>query len=113
MGKIAIKLDQVSKQYVLKADKPTLVENLKSKNKTQAVWALKDINLTVNQGDRLGIIGPNGSGKTTLLEIIAGITSPTQGKVTVNGQVVSLLGLTSGFHTELTGIENIRLPSKY
>ena len=71
--------------------------------------ALKDINLTVELGERLGIIGANGAGKTTLLKILSRIASPTRGTARIKGRVASLLGVGTGFHKELTGRENIYL----
>ncbi len=105
---IAIKLSGVSKRYTIHHEKPTLVEHL-IKGKTEEFWALKDINLTIKKGEKIGIIGPNGSGKTTLLKIISGITSPTSGTVITYGKVVSLIDLEAGFHPDLTGIDNIYL----
>jgi len=72
-------------------------------------WALKDFNLEVKQGERLGIIGKNGAGKTTLLKLLSRITEPTTGKLKINGRVASLLEVGTGFHPELTGRENIFL----
>lgn len=72
-------------------------------------WALKDIDLEVKEGDRLGIIGRNGAGKTTLLKVLSRITEPTAGKIKVKGRVASLLEVGTGFHPELTGRENIYL----
>ena len=73
-------------------------------------WALRDVDLSISgSGKRIGIIGENGSGKTTLLRIIAGVTEPTGGIVTVRGRVVPLLELGAGMHPDLTGRENIYL----
>lgn len=105
---IAIRLTSVSKRYTIHHEKPTLVEKLVN-GKDEEFWALKDINLTIKKGERVGIIGPNGSGKTTLLKIIAGITTPTNGTVETHGKIVSLIDLESGFHPDLTGIQNIYL----
>ena len=79
------------------------------KGRNETFWALKDINLTIKKGEKVGIVGPNGSGKTTLLKIISGITSPTSGIVEINGKVVSLIDLEAGFHPDLTGEQNIFL----
>lgn len=75
----------------------------------QEIWALKDINLEISEGEILGIIGRNGSGKSTLLKILSRITSPTIGQARVRGTVASLLEVGTGFHPELTGRENIYL----
>ena len=72
-------------------------------------WALKDISLDINQGDRVGIIGKNGAGKSTLLKILSRITAPTEGSVKIKGRIASLLEVGTGFHGELTGRENIYL----
>src|SRR5688572_26008689 len=72
-------------------------------------WAVKDVDLDVPRGCCLGIIGENGSGKSTLLRIIAGVTRPTEGTLTVDGRVSALLELGAGFNPEFTGRENIFL----
>lgn len=77
--------------------------------KSQPFDALHDINLTVEKGERIGIIGRNGAGKSTLLKIISQITPPTKGRIVLNGRVASLLEVGTGFHPELTGRENIYL----
>lgn len=72
-------------------------------------WALKDINLSIKQGDAVGLIGPNGAGKSTFLKILTKVTSPTNGYANIFGRIGSLLEVGTGFHHELTGRENIYL----
>lgn len=103
----AIVLTNINKIYTIQHEKPTLVEKLVTKRET--FQALKDVTITINKGERVGIIGPNGSGKTSLLKIIAGITTPTSGSMQVNGNIVSLIDLEAGFHSDLTGEQNIYL----
>lgn len=76
---------------------------------TEKFWALKDINFSIEQGDRIGIIGRNGAGKSTLLKILSRITEPSGGKILIKGRVASLLEVGTGFHPELSGRENIFL----
>ena len=73
------------------------------------LWALRDVDVQVEPGEAVGLIGRNGSGKTTLLKLIAGIIKPTTGRVAVTGRVGSLLELGAGFHPEFTGRENVYL----
>ncbi len=108
---VALKLNNIGKRYIVSHEKEALVRHILPKflriKTYEELWALKKINLEIIQGSTLGILGRNGAGKTTFLNIIAGITSPTEGEVFVNGRVSALLSLGAGFHSELTGEENI------
>lgn len=79
------------------------------KGNSEYVWALKDINLQINQGDAVGIIGRNGAGKSTLLKLLSKTTAPTTGSIKVKGRIASLLEVGTGFHPELSGRDNIYL----
>lgn len=85
------------------------MNNRTVKGNTGYVWALKDINFDIKDGERFGIIGKNGAGKSTLLKILSRVSSPTQGSVKIKGRVASLLEVGTGFHPELTGRDNIYL----
>ena len=85
------------------------VKSLRAKNEATTFWALNDVSFDVKQGEVLGIIGRNGAGKSTLLKILSRITKPTRGRAQLIGRVGSLLEVGTGFHSELTGRENIYL----
>ncbi len=130
MGEVVIRAEGLGKRYRIgrhEAPYKTLRESLSGlamapvrrlealargrplRREKETIWALKDVNLDVRQGEVLGVIGRNGAGKSTLLKILSRITEPTEGRVVLNGRVGSLLEVGTGFHPELTGRENIYL----
>lgn len=123
MNNPAVSVKGLGKQYWIggqSAARKTLREALmsglsfrrfKSSTKSEArkFWALRDVCFEVERGQVLGVIGPNGSGKSTLLKILARVTDPTEGEVQLIGRLGSLLEVGTGFHSELTGRENIYL----
>lgn len=109
-----IKADNISVKYLMTYDrvksiKEYLVQLVKGKIQYEEFWALQSVSFEVKRGEVLGIIGHNGAGKSTLLKVISGILKPTSGIVQVNGVVVPMLELGSGFDFDLTGRENIFL----
>ncbi len=110
--KIAIQvtdLEKVYKLYDKPSDRMKEALGLSRKKRYKEHHALSKVNMTVRQGETVGIIGTNGSGKSTILKIITGVLNPTNGKVTVNGRISALLELGAGFNMEYNGIENIYL----
>lgn len=109
-----IKAENVSVKYLMTYDriksiKEYLVQMVQGKIHYEEFWALRDVSFEVKKGEVLGIIGHNGAGKSTLLKVISGILKPTSGSVQVNGTIVPMLELGSGFDFDLTGRENVFL----
>ncbi len=108
---VAIEVKNVVKVYKLYEklrDRMYDALGLKKKN-YKLYYALNGVDMTVHQGETVGIIGTNGSGKSTLLKIITGVLNPTSGEVNVNGRISALLELGAGFNMEYNGIENVYL----
>lgn len=106
---ISVKFNHVSKIYSL-TQRQTLkgwTTYVIAKNIAHQFYALRNVSFSIKTGQVVGLIGPNGSGKTTILKLIAAITRPSAGTITVNGSVVPVIELSIGFHDELTGRENI------
>jgi lipopolysaccharide transport system ATP-binding protein len=121
MSDLAIQLVDLGKMYRLHARQVDKVLHALSLNRLlfwrksewHEFWALRELNLTVKKGERLGIIGRNGAGKSTLLKVIAGTIPATEGTVEVTGRVQALMELGTGFHPEFTGRQNIRASLAY
>jgi lipopolysaccharide transport system ATP-binding protein len=132
MAEVVIEFEDVSKQYRLGVvgtgtlshdlnrfiarirgrEDPTRKVGVANKLNEQSgdyVWALKDINFSLNDGEVLGVVGKNGAGKSTLLKLLSRVTAPTTGEIRIKGRIASLLEVGTGFHPELTGKENIFL----
>ncbi len=109
----AIVVDHVYKDFKLYYDKAnTLKEKIlffskKSKSKNDVLHVLKNINITIDKGESVALIGTNGSGKSTLLKLMTKIIYPNKGKIKINGKLTSLLELGAGFHPDFSGRENI------
>ncbi len=114
MNSPIIEIQDISMRFRISNDRISSLKEfvttaLRGKLRYKEFEALKHITFTVNRGETVGIIGRNGSGKSTLLKIISGIMKPTEGKVTVCGNIVPMLELGSGFDMDLSGKENIFL----
>ena len=124
MSDVAVRVENLSKQYNLGArvTNLTLREaitsslraplkwfNTRSNSNESKFWALDDVSFEIRHGEAVGIIGHNGAGKSTILKILSRITKPTRGRVELFGRAGALLEVGTGFHTELTGRENIYL----
>jgi homopolymeric O-antigen transport system ATP-binding protein len=126
MSDVAVRVRNVSKQYKIGARtrhntlrdelvygvRSLVRKNRRSRSSAESdstLWAVKDVSFDVRQGEVLGIIGRNGAGKSTLLKILSRITEPTTGRCEIYGRLGSLLEVGTGFHSELTGRENVYL----
>jgi ABC-type polysaccharide/polyol phosphate transport system ATPase subunit len=108
---IDLKFDRVSKKYKIRANGNASKRWYRRgfAEPVGEMWALRNVSFEVKEGEALGIVGHNGAGKTTILRILSSITSPTAGEITIRGRLAALVEVSSGFHPELTGIENIYL----
>jgi ABC-2 type transport system ATP-binding protein len=109
-SELAFRLEDVGKRFTKYEDQPLLLNSAVRfwlRSKRGKLWAIRNVDLEVKRGERVGVIGRNGSGKSTLLQMLGGITGPTEGRVTVRGRVAPLVAVGVGFHPELTGRENV------
>ena len=129
MSEVVIKIEDLHKKYRLGAigggtlhgdltswwarvrgkEDPNTIIGSKVYGKNETFMALNGVNLEINKGDTIGIIGGNGAGKSTLLKILSRVTAPTKGSLKIKGRISSLLEVGTGFHPELTGRENVYL----
>jgi ABC-type polysaccharide/polyol phosphate transport system ATPase subunit len=116
-AQVAIEVRDLGVQYSLRFTKKTTLNrsfiNLFRREPANAFWALRDVTFRVVHGESLAVIGPNGAGKSTLLQVLAGIITPSEGVVDVDGRISSLLTLGAGFDQDLSGRDNIRLAGAF
>jgi len=107
-----IEFDRVSKTFTQTGGPKLLrghIEDRFRRRERQVFYALRDVSFQLAPGESMAIVGGNGAGKSTLLSLVAGLSTPNEGRVAVNGRVAALLELGSGFHPELSGAENVIL----
>ena len=114
MAETVLRVEHVGMRFNLSKErvdslKDYILKSITRQMKFDEFWALKDINFTLEKGERIGILGTNGAGKSTLLKVISGIMKPTKGTIEAHGNIVPMLELGSGFDMELSGRENIYL----
>ena len=114
---VAIDVRELGVQYSLQFTRKTTLHrsfiNLFRREPAEAFWALRDVTFRLVHGESLAVIGPNGAGKSTLLQVLAGIITPSEGVVDVDGRISSLLTLGAGFDQDLSGNDNIRLAGAF
>jgi ABC-type polysaccharide/polyol phosphate transport system ATPase subunit len=105
----AIEFSGVGKRYWKLEQRAMLLKSLMpfARQARTELWALRDVDLRIDPGETVGIVGRNGAGKTTLLRLMAGVTSPSAGKVRISGRVAPLISVGVGFHQEMSGRENV------
>jgi ABC-2 type transport system ATP-binding protein len=113
-GPIALQVQDLGVEYNLRFTRKTklrtsFVNILHREKGDRRFWALRNASFTVRRGESIGVIGPNGAGKSTLLLVLAGIITPSEGQVEVDGHISTLLSLAAGFDQELSGYDNIAL----
>jgi ABC-type polysaccharide/polyol phosphate transport system ATPase subunit len=106
---IDLSLDHISKRYLIPIDSSPKRWYSSLARRSTEMWALQDVSFDVREGEALGIVGHNGAGKTTILKLLSGITAPTRGRMMIRGRLAALIEVSSGFHPELTGRENVYL----
>lgn len=112
MALTVVDISDVSKRFVIRKEKSfkeRLVNSGRSARNREEFWALRHVDLQIEAGSTVGLVGANGSGKSTLLKMIGGIHQPTSGQVRIRGRLAALLELGAGFHPDLTGRENVYL----
>ena len=104
----AIKIDNISKTYrIYKKPFQRVIDLILNEKNYTEYKALQNIDVEIEKGEAVGVLGKNGAGKSTLLKIITGVVKPTSGNVDIKGKISAILELNSGFDQELTGYENI------